>query len=1142
MVSRRDGSGGVPTVPAHLPVTTFTPTPVRRRSGDPDLGPLPDWWALLHGDSNSSGLGYETASSPLSKAVLATDLLPWCYGQVRVSVPAIAYGTINPGSSTWAEGQALIPWSEGPIQSIDAVLCGGNQVQAGFANNGYQTFDRLDFTGIAGELNGYIGGYFDSTLGRLAVANRVAGTYFHVQITAGWVYANTGWWTAFGGAETGTLEFAADIHGLKLYDPRKDSTSVGYDVSLGVSSHRENDDSTWAYSTCPPLIARDLARRAARMDSSTIDDASIATAATASDAAGFSCSIAFTEKTTLENALAVVLQTCNGFVINANGKMGIFVDVANAGSPVASFSEEDGDVWDLNYEWLSARDRYTQMAVSFQNKDAAYKSDVTSWFGDPGTFSSEAAKIITGVNAGTDVITLASSPGWSVGDTVIFFQNGGAAIGGLTDGMTYYVLSCSGGDVTLSAVSGGAIVNLTGTPVLTTQYLQRIGALYPPTVIVRQQTVTAPGVNTMAAAVILRDYLFNSQAINFRISGTLNSRGILLQQGQKVRIETLKLAPADYLLQQITGDANGFFQAVVRPYSAGTYGSAPITSQPPVVIPPQNPQLAPADITVTDDTGTVQVAAGSTSNTQTFDLYQKIVFQLPASSPSAIATLVVRGFAGTGAGTKTWADMVASERQIAIAGNQPPPDATHSALIFDAVIKTVKTLTFDQFGRLKNTSTVTGPTRIIIKTATSAGTLSTGVTIDVASATTSVDETLTVLDIGRGVIVEQPSGLIDGTNKSYLLSKTPSSSRILLAMDGQVVVGGVDYTRAGPVVNIKGAANAPRASLLAVYPYGDIPDGHGSPEAPTIGTANTWTSGSIAVTAVDVAFSPLLGIFAAVAGGSDLTHIYTSPDGATWTAVAVTSSRWSGICWGNGRFVATSDNDTYTFATLTSVDGVTWTYNYQTVFPTTQGWGWNSVAWSDTLGLFAAAQSGNYASHNFATSPDGAAWTIRSSPGSFYARIVWSEARGIFYACGQSGGVTRCGATSADGATWSAGTPPHATDVTQGMVWVPELALFVVAATGIITSPDAATWTYQTSPALGATGVGGICWSQDRQILVAGGVDAGGANNVMTSPDAVTWTQRTSPAGHGVRCMAAGTAPDLVVGLGNTAAVIYSAS
>lgn len=796
MVTQRGGGGTVPTVPAHLPVRS-NPTPVKRRP-PPGAGPLPDWWALLSdGTATGSKLGHATASAPITKAVLATDYLPWCYGQVRVSVPAIAYGTINPGESTWAEGQALIPWSEGPIQSIDTVYCQGNAVRAGFANDGYQTFDRLDFVGNAGELNSYIGGYFQSTLGKLAVANRVAGTYFHVHITAGWVYAGSGWWSVFGGTDSGaTLEFAADVHGLKLYDPRLDSTNGG------SGTHRENDETTWAYSNNPILIARDLYRRAAKLDSNTIDDASVRASATASDTAGFSCNIAFTEKTTLEAAVATVMQTCNGTVITANGKVGFFVDVVNAGAPVASFSEEDGDIWGLNYEWLSARDRYTQMAVSFQNRNAAYKSDVTSWFGDPGTFSSEPALTISSVNTGTDTFTLGVSPGWSVGDTVIFFQNGGAAIGGMNDGQTYYVKTISGPNATLSEVSGGATLDITGSPVVTSQYLQRVGVAYPPTVPLKQTIVNAPGVNTMAAAVILRDYLFNSQAITFRISGTVNSRGILLQQGQKITLETLKLAPADYLLLQITGDANGFFQFVVRPYSASVYSSTPITVQPPVVIPPANPQDPPADITVTDDTTTLSVADAASSNQQTFKLYQIIKYQIPTgTSAGAIASLVIRGYKGTGAHTKTWADMADTERQIPLTGNQPAPDSTHRALIFDPIVKTVRVMTFDQGGQLINTVDTTLDARMIIRTMTSAGVLSTGVTVDVNAATNTVTNPRT--DVPRWTWTK-PVAAVDGSRVTFAVPAAFVAGTLMVVRDGQVCVDssfspgdGHDYSVSG---------------------------------------------------------------------------------------------------------------------------------------------------------------------------------------------------------------------------------------------------------------------------------------------------------------------------------------------------------
>lgn len=779
------------------------PTPVIK---PPVTAALPDWWGVILSHQTATGKEYIPPVTPLTRAIAATDLLPIAYGQVRIGGSALIYGVINPGSSTWKEGQCLIAWSEGAISSIDKVYCNGNQVRAGFANDGYQTFDRLDFTGVPGELNSYIGGYFNSSLGALAVANRVAGTYFHVLITANFVYSNTGWWTVFGGLETGaTLEFSADVHGVLLYDPRLDSTNGG------TGPQRENDESTWTYSTCPPLIVRDLLRRYGRLTSATIDDASIITSANASDAAGFSCNIAFAEKITLDQALAAVLQTCNGKLITSNGKAGLFLDVPNASPAVASFSEADGDIWDLNYEWLSARDRYTQCAVAFSNRDADYKQDQTPLFGDPGTFSSEPTVAFSSVNTGTDTITLASSPGWAVGDEVLFFQNGGTAIGGLNDGQIYYVKTISGADVTLTEVLGGATLDLTGSPVVTTQYLQRIGIDYPPTVAVKGLILSSPGVNTLAAAIILRDYIFNSQAITFRISGMMNTRGILLQEGMKITLATLKGVTGDFLIIQIAGDGSGFFQFVVKPYSASVYGSTPITVQPPIVITPPNPQDAPDDITVTDDTGTVQVAASSSSNTQVFNLYQKIVYQLPTAQ--ALAFLVVRGFKGTGAHTKTWGDMADSERQIPIGGNQPPPDATHNALTFDPVIKTVRTLTFDQSGQLDTTVDVTLDERIIIKTATSAGTTSAGVTVDVSASTNTVTNPRT--DVPRFNWEKPSSGTVDGSNKVFVIPHNWVTGTLMVIADGQVMVDasfspvqGGDYSVSGNNVTFVNAPNS----------------------------------------------------------------------------------------------------------------------------------------------------------------------------------------------------------------------------------------------------------------------------------------------------------------------------------------------
>lgn len=47
------------------------------------------------------------------------------------------------------------------------------------------------------------------------------------------------------------------VRGKPVYDPQKDSTSAYYDVSLGVSTHRLNDENTWEFSQNPALIEAD---------------------------------------------------------------------------------------------------------------------------------------------------------------------------------------------------------------------------------------------------------------------------------------------------------------------------------------------------------------------------------------------------------------------------------------------------------------------------------------------------------------------------------------------------------------------------------------------------------------------------------------------------------------------------------------------------------------------------------------------------------------------------------------------------------------------------------------------------------------------------------------------------------------------
>jgi hypothetical protein len=1003
---------------------------------------LPWWWGINQAQAAANANQSSNVlprKLPISNAIAPDQYLPVCYGKVRVGGTELFLSTKYDGD----EGFGVIPFCEGEIEAIDTFYCNGQPFVASTSADGFRVF--TNYLGAPGDYQ-QNGAYPEPFNGKdVTNFTNVAYTFFHIID-----YRLYGvWWSWL--PNTGTYEWAADVRGLKLYDPRQDSTNGG------SGTQRYTDPTTWTYSNNPALIFRDMVRRFGKAVDAMIDDVSIAVAATACDTAGFTCNIAFTTKTDLLTALAPVLQTCNGIQITTNeGRIGLYLDLPNAGSPVATFSEEDGDIWGLTYEWLSARNRYTRVAVSFLDSAANYKQSQTDNFDDPG-------------------IALGTCP-------------------------------------------------------------------------IKSQIVNAPGINTMAAAVILRNYLFKTQAITFRVSGTMNAKGLTLQEGMKIHLTTVKV-DADFLLNPIATDDKGFFQFVAQPYDATVWDTTPLSTPPPITAPPPpNPMLGGNDVVVTDATGERQVVASTASNQTVYDVFQLITYTLPALGPQ-ISELRVRGFSGTGALTKTWDDMLASEIAVPLAGNESPADATHSVLSNSGVIKTAKTLTFDAFGRLTNTTNVTGPTRIIIKTKTTANALSTGVTVDVAASSSSVDVGFGPADTGQGTMIVTPAGVINGMNRLFTLPKTPSSSRILLISDAMPLRGGIDFKRVGPAITFGWTANKPQASLLSIFNYG-MPDdgggavgGSGGPEAtlPT-GTAVTWTAGTIAGKSwKSVAFSPTLGMLAAVCSDGTSDAIATSVDGgATWQTPTIPTSpqngNWASICWGNGCFVVT---DFYQY-TLTSSDGATWVQHAITVpaWPGLESWG--PIAYASSLGIYAAVRSGTYGrTTNSGYSTDAISWTQATSANTPWADICFAPELGIFCAVGVGYSMI-----SADGgATWT--SDAAANGAFSGVCWSPALMLFVAAGTftggkAISTSPNGRTWTVKAGLAFGTLGYGNVRWSESKQLLIAGSFDVS-TSAISTSPDAATWTPRTTPSCHAEVIGVADTI-DLIVALSSSGTAIRCAA
>jgi hypothetical protein len=79
--------------------------------------------------------------------------------------------------------------------------------------------------------------------------------------------------------------------------------------------------------------------------------------------------------------------------------------------------------------------------------------------------------------------------------------------------------------------------------------------------------------------------------------------------------------------------------------------------------------------------------------------------------------------------------------------------------------------------------------------------------------------TLTLLPIGANIVQEIPSGTVNGTNTTFILSNTPpANSAVVLTMNGLTLVqgSGNDYTISGATITML-SAPATGQKLYAVY-------------------------------------------------------------------------------------------------------------------------------------------------------------------------------------------------------------------------------------------------------------------------------------------------------------------------------------
>jgi hypothetical protein len=254
----------------------------------------------------------------------------------------------------------------------------------------------------------------------------------------------------------------------------------------------------------------------------------------------------------------------------------------------------------------------------------------------------------------------------------------------------------------------------------------------------------------------------------------------------------------------------------------------------------------------------------------------------------------------------------------------------------------------------------------------------------------------------------------------------------------------------------------------------------------------TWTSRDAPETNSWKSIAYGNGTFVAVS--QDGTHrVMTSPDGTTWTVRdAAEANTWQGVTYGNGMFVAVAADGTH--RVMTSPDGVTWTAR-----DAAHANPWYSVTYGN--GTFVATAS-TASTNQVMTSPDGITWTARAAILGNWGAVTYGN--GKFVSVAYSGANRAM--TSPDGITWTARTAAEANlwySVTYGNGKFVAVGSIVAGTYSVMTSPDGVTWTSRTA-AEDNTWYS-VAYGNGMFVAVAND----GTHRVMTSPDGITWTART---------------------------------
>jgi len=293
-----------------------------------------------------------------------------------------------------------------------------------------------------------------------------------------------------------------------------------------------------------------------------------------------------------------------------------------------------------------------------------------------------------------------------------------------------------------------------------------------------------------------------------------------------------------------------------------------------------------------------------------------------------------------------------------------------------------------------------------------------------------------------------------------------------------------------------------------------------SPPAPVRGRASSQPKRWLTAIAIGaLALSP-------VVVGADQSPAWA--DGTSWSAVAAAEpNQWRSVAYGNGVWVAVSDNGTNQVMRSTN-NGETWT-----AVPEAEPNEWASVAYGNGVWV---AVSVNGKTQVMRSTDNGATWTPHAAPAANRWTSV-AHGNGVWVAVSSDGTTTNTVMTSTDGLTWASRTAPEANQwrsVAYGNgVWV---AVSAIGTNRVMRSVDnGETWT----AVVAAEDNAWFSVAYGNGVWVA--VSATGTNRVMRSTDnGETWTRVLAAEANSWQSVAYGDGVWVAVSLGGTNQVMRS--